>query len=164
VTRELGVRLVPAKGYNSTTRMHQIGQRLLEVNQQRKPIYIYFVGDFDPSGADIDRDLIDRIQKHAPGVAFHFTRLAIFKEDIQKFGLPSMKIKSSDPRAEQFRREHGSRTVELDALPPAELRRRIRQHIERHIDRRGWDRAVMVEEAEIRSIQEFVEKLNEARG
>jgi hypothetical protein len=46
--------------------------------------------------------------------------------------------------------------VELDALPPNELRRRIREAIEGKMDREKWQRAVEVERVELRSIVETV--------
>jgi len=46
--------------------------------------------------------------------------------------------------------------VELDALPPTELRRRIEGAVREKLDAELWDRAVMVEQAELMSIREIV--------
>jgi len=62
----------------------------------------------------------------------------------------------TDSRAKSFLSKYSNACVELDALPPTELRRRIRKAIEQLIDKTLWDRAVMVENAELASIQEAV--------
>jgi len=49
--------------------------------------------------------------------------------------------------------------VELDALPVAELRRRVRDAIRGLIDFDCWNRQMMVERAELSSIAEFADKV-----
>jgi hypothetical protein len=123
------------------------------------PIHIFYLGDFDPSGEDIERDIHNRVQK-ASGGDFVITRLAIFPEDIKRFHLPPQKIKSTDSRAAGFRRRHGkkARTVELDALPVDELRSRVREDIEGLIDFDLWNRQVRIQEVELKRISEVVEQ------
>jgi hypothetical protein len=90
------------------------------------------------------------------GSKFQLKRLAIHKSDIRKFNLPPQRVKDTDSRAPKFREKYGTDTVELDALPPTELRRRIREAIEGKMDRQQWERAIAVESVEIRSIIETV--------
>ncbi|MGC2764947.1 MAG: hypothetical protein WB607_05540 [Candidatus Acidiferrum sp.] len=59
------------------------------------------------------------------GMYFRMERLAIHPEDIRTFRLPPLKVKSTDSRAAGFKKKYGKQCVELDALPVAELRRRI---------------------------------------
>jgi hypothetical protein len=92
-------------------------------------------------------------------------RLAIFKSDIKMFRLPPLQIKDSDSRAHDFQRQHGTKCVELDALPPDELRRRLRVAIEDLIDVDLWNRAIAVEKIELASIRATADmwpKLGEA--
>ena len=159
VTDDLGIVVRVGRGFLSTTKAHEIAEHFGSVRSSDldKPINIFYLGDHDPSGRDIERDLKERIRGYMAS-GFDLTRLAIHKADIRKFHLPPLKIKSSDSRSESFRKRHGEQCVELDALPPTELRRRIRDAVEHCIDSELWDRAVAVENAELSSIESFADQ------
>jgi hypothetical protein len=57
-------------------------------------------------------------------------------------------VKDKDPRAGKFKRKHGDKAVELDALPPTVLRSRLLEAIEGVIDHEAWHRAKLVEKAQ----------------
>jgi hypothetical protein len=141
VTDELGVTVRVGRGFLSTTKAHDIADLLGGI---RKPKTIFYLGDHDPSGR------------------FVIQRLAIHAEDIAKFKLPPLRVKTkrdgdyADSRAEEFIAEYGSECVELDALPASELRQRIRKAVEAIIDKTAWDRAILAESAELASIEDFI--------
>jgi hypothetical protein len=58
VTDELGVTMRVSRGFTSTTRVHEIASIFMEI---MKPIYVYYLGDHDPSGRAIELDLYERI-------------------------------------------------------------------------------------------------------
>jgi hypothetical protein len=151
ITDELGITMRVSRGFVSTTRVHEIAAEFARIS---KPVHIYYLGDHDPSGRAIELDLYERISKCM--VSFRMERLAIFAEDIRAFKLPPLRVKPSDSRTAGFRQKFGSRCVELDALPPDELRRRVREAVESHIEWEAWGRALMIEQAEQRSIESFV--------
>lgn len=178
VCDELGVTIRVGRGYWSTTAAHEIAEIFAGIT---KPITVFYCGDHDPSGQNIQSELYDRILNYGvedfptfdglsrfldrkSGTAtvkvspFYFTmkRLAINKEDITKFNLPPLVAKSSDPRTSQFVREHGNQCVELDALPPVELRRRIEEAVRLHIDDKLWKVAEETEKKENARIQDAV--------
>jgi hypothetical protein len=157
ITQEFGIMLRACRGFSSTGMESQVGN-LFEGTA--KPITIYYAGDHDPSGHDIERDIHRRAQA-ASGKEFEMIRLAIHPEDIKKFNLPPQKIKKSDSRAAGFERRFGSKasTVELDALPVEELRRRVRKGIDALIDSELWNRQVAVQRVELRCIAEFVDRV-----
>jgi hypothetical protein len=183
LTNELGVRTRPGKGFQSTTKAHEIAELFSQVT---KPIFVYYLGDHDPSGRSAEDELGERVHQHlfnlllneeiehndldedgwprrirraGTGTYASLERLAIHPEDIRAFRLPPLKVKSTDSRAPAFQRKYGSRCVELDALPVVELRKRIRAAIEQHIDWSAWNRAIAAEKAETRSILDFAERL-----
>jgi hypothetical protein len=149
-TDALGVTIRVGRGFLSTTKAYEIAQRFSTID---KPITVFYLGDHDPSGQDIERDLYDRIRLYSSG-DFDLQRLAIHKADIRLFNLPPLRIKDGDVRAPKFRFQHGDECVELDALPPDELRRRIREAVEHLMDAELWDRAIAVEKVELASIQD----------
>jgi hypothetical protein len=153
----------------STTRAHEIAEILYSIP---KPKTIFYLGDHDPSGRCIEEEAAQRVQKHidnlwidsqrefATAVPHHIflkvERLAIHPEDITDFNLPPLRVKPTDTRASAFLAEYNNECVELDALPPTELRRRIREAVESNLDMDKWNRAVEVERVELQNIMETV--------
>jgi len=152
VTKELGVTIRVGRGFLSTTKSHQIAQCFAKIN---KPITVFYLGDHDPPGRDIESDVRSRVQRYGSG-PFKMERLAIFASDIKRFNLPPLLVKESDSRAARFLERYSNNCVELDALPPDELRRRIRESVTGLLDLELWNRAVAVEEVERNSILETV--------
>jgi hypothetical protein len=154
ITNKWGVTTRVCHGFGSCGQESEIGQFFEDIE---KPITVFFLGDHDPSGRVIEED-IHRRAEQASGVEFQMRRLAIHPSDIEKFNLPPQAIKSTDTRAAGFRIRYGynAPTVELDALPVAELRRRIDEAIHYLIDDDTWNRQVQVQEVELASISEIV--------
>jgi len=162
VTDELGVTTRVARGFDSFSGAKDIAV-LFEEKLYKKVVHVFYLGDHDASGRDIERDLERRVREYGE-CAFTIRRLAIHKEDIERFNLPPQKIKPSDPRAARFRKMYGNKCVELDALPPDALRRRVREAIEGLIDWEVWSRAITVEEAERESITRIVTNMTMGRN
>jgi hypothetical protein len=140
----------------------------------QKPIFCYYLGDFDPSGFDLERDVREKLARYCTGkklfVANHvvdggwletadhrfivFNRLGVLEPDL----LP-LDVKDTDTRADKFRDVHGDRCAELDAIPSTELRRRVSDAIESHIDirREEWERLQAVENSEKETLGKFIE-------
>lgn len=149
-TNGLGVTIRVGRGFLSTTKAHDIAEHFQGID---KPITVFYLGDHDPSGQEIERDLYERILAYGSGY-FDLQRLAIHKTDISMFNLPPLRIKDGDARAAKFRTQHGEDCVELDALPPAELRQRITEAVEDLQDSELWQRAIAVEKVELASIRD----------
>jgi hypothetical protein len=146
-TDELGVRIRVGRGFLSTTKAHEIAEHFEDID---KPITVFYLGDHDPSGRSIETDLAERIRGY--GASFTIRRLAIFAADITKFKLPPLRVKLTDSRATDFLRRYSNRCVELDALPPTELRMRIQVAVNGLLDEDLWKRAIAVEKVELNSI------------
>jgi len=151
LTNKLGVIVRVSRGFLSTTKAHDLAE---VIKSSEKPMTLFYLGDHDPSGRQIEADMAERIRGY--GSKFTITRLAIHAADIAKFKLPPLRVKESDSRAAGFLRRYANKSVELDALPPTELRRRIEGAVREKLDAELWDRAVMVEQAELMSIREIV--------
>lgn len=78
VTREFDVRLSPIRGYISLTFAHEIAStwRLIE-----KPIHAFYLGDYDPSGFDLERDLREKLTRYSERDDVTFTRLGVNAAD-----------------------------------------------------------------------------------
>lgn len=162
VTDELGVTVRVGRGFNSTTRAREIAAVLADTT---KPKVILYCGDHDPSGRNAEEEGLSRVLAHYRCITGNsqardvdLRRLAIHKEDIKKFNLPPLRVKDTDSRTPGFVRKYGHDCVELDALPPNELRGRIRVNITGLLDRVAWDRAIACEKVELASIVDTVGK------
>jgi hypothetical protein len=151
LTNELGVTVRVGRGFMSTTKTHDIAEYFRAVE---KPVTVLYLGDHDPSGRSIEQDVSNRVRQH--GGEFKIRRIAILAADIKKFNLPPLRVKDSDSRTKGFLSRYSNACVELDALPPTELRRRIRKEVEALQDKRSWERSVAIEEAELDSIERVV--------
>lgn len=101
-------------------------------------------GDWDPSGVDISRAAECGIREFAPKAEIAFERIAVTPQQIDEFGLPTRPTKKTDSRSKNFTGE----SVEVDAIPPAELRGLVRDRIEKHVDRRALAKTRQIEAAE----------------
>lgn len=141
ITAEWDVPLMVTRGYPSITYLYEAAEAIRE---RGKPTYLYYFGDRDPSGVDIPRNVEDRIREFAPDIPIHFECVAVTEEQIQTLNLPTRPTKSSDSRAKNFEGE----SVEVDAIPPRQLRQLVRNCIEAHVDLAEFERIKRVEEQE----------------
>lgn len=107
-----------------------------------KPLVIYYLGDFDPSGWDIPRMIEERLYEF--GCDFQLKRLAVLPEQIEQWQLPTRPTKRTDTRAARF----GQVSVELDAVPPPTLRELVDDAISQHVDGHKLDVLKRYEEEE----------------
>lgn len=70
------------------------------------------------------------------------------REQIERWSLPTRPTKSTDTRASRFRRLHGTDSVELDAIPPDQLRQLVKNAIDSHMEPWRLEQFQMVEREE----------------
>lgn len=126
-----------ARGFASLTALHDLAER-----SRWRPVLVLYVGDHDPSGLEMDRDLQGRIA--ALGGRAVIRRVALTREQVEAHDLPPQPTKATDSRARGY--HHGG-SWELDALPPAVLADLVRDAIRENLpedfhDRREADRAI----------------------
>lgn len=143
------VPLMVTRGYPSLSFLHSAAEA---ISQQDKPAYLYYLGDWDPSGLDIPKKVEAGIREYAPLVDLHFERIAVTHEQIESFNLPTRPTKQSDSRARRFKGE----SVEVDAIPPARLRELVRRCIKQHVDTDAFTAMQVAEESERDVLAEFI--------
>ena len=114
--------LYPARGYPSKTFLYACAE---DINLADKPTFIYYFGDHDPSGLNIEETIEAGLRRYAPDALIHFERLAVTAVQIERMELPTRPTKATDTRAVGF--VGGS--VEVEAIPPDELRAMCREAI-----------------------------------
>jgi hypothetical protein len=130
VTARYDVELGIARGYSSETFTHSIAETINDNDRVGKTTFVYQLGDHDPSGVDAWRSFQERVRGFVPHADVEFERLAVNPEQIALYGLPTRPTKTTDSRAKRF--VGGS--VEVDAIPPTELRSIVEAAIVEHID------------------------------
>lgn len=123
VANRWGVGYLAARGYASLTALSDAADRWHEAGLDGRDVVIVYVGDHDPSGLDMDRDLQSRFNRLTDdGYLAGFVdlrRVALTREQIEEHELPPQPTKRGDSRARGWSHE-GS--WELDALPADVLR------------------------------------------
>lgn len=118
VCDKLDVAYFACRGYVSQSEMWRAANRLRHYELTQQPI-IFHLGDHDPSGMDMSRDIQDRL--HLFGARANFERLALNMDQVEQYNPPPNPAKFSDSRCEEYVREYGNESWELDALEPAVL-------------------------------------------
>lgn len=95
---------------------------------QNKDCYLIHLGDHDPSGIDMTRDISDRLELFGANV--EVLRIALNFDQIEEFAPPPNPAKVTDSRAGAYIKAYGKSSWELDALEPHILTGLISEQIE----------------------------------
>ncbi len=161
VCRELRVAWFACKGYVSQSAMWDAGANRLRAycNNGQTPIIIH-LGDHDPSGIDMSRDIDDRLNMFA-GRAIRVRRIALTMAQIDEYKPPPNPAKVTDSRFAGYLEKHGEESWELDALDPETLAQLIREAIEPEVDRELWARRVETELAQRRLLADIAKRMDD---
>ena len=152
VCTELDVNFFSCRGYVSQSEMWGAAERLKRRQKDGKEIVILHLGDHDPSGKDMSRDIVERLQLfEVSQVEFH--RLALNYEQIEKYNPPPNPTKLSDSRAQGYIQEYGYSCWELDALEPKIIRSLIEENVKKYRDEKIYKLTRDREEREIMQLQ-----------
>lgn len=165
ICNEYGIPHFSCRGYTSASEMWVAAQRHLSYIEAGQRVLILHLGDHDPSGIDMTRDIEERlytfiltdfwrahradipddgtsIASHMDasvgGEAFDVRRIALNWEQVQQHQPPPNPAKLTDSRAKDYISEWGSESWELDALDPATLADLIRTEVENEIRHDQW--------------------------
>ncbi|WP_291053640.1 hypothetical protein [Herbiconiux sp.] len=127
------------RGYVSQSELYAAAQRHLELEQSetesglRPQVIVIHLGDHDPSGIDMTRDMQDRLRLF--GASTEVVRIALNRDQIDQYNPPPNPAKITDSRARGYIAEHGRSSWELDALEPQVLNDLIGNTIQDYLDR-----------------------------
>jgi hypothetical protein len=150
VTADFDVPLMVTRGFSSETFVYEAAQT---IKRQGKPAYIYYFGDYDPSGIAARDDVRRKLELH--GARVHFAAVAVLPWQVSHWNLPTRPTKKTDSRAKDWRGD----SVELDAIPADTLRRLVADVIERHINDRQLAETLRAEELERESLEAVIANL-----
>lgn len=151
------------RGYVSQSEMWEAGRRFGRYFAAGQNVVVLHLGDHDPSGIDMTRDIRDRIgnfvetdwlyeqmtetsaypsaireaiQAHLGTSANPLTinRIALNMDQVEQYDPPPNPAKVTDSRSGPYIAQYGDESWELDALDPATLASLITEHIEALVD------------------------------
>jgi len=127
--RNMGVPWFACRGYVSQSEMWSAFQRIeqrvqclgSDPSDPTKAVILY-LGDHDPSGLDMTRDVQERLDLFNGGsVDLQVQRIALTWDQIQQYQPPPNPAKLTDSRASGYVQACGGESWELDALSPSVL-------------------------------------------
>ena len=169
LARDFHVPLMVNKGYSSASAMFESAERIARACTPRcplpsqngkldmKPVTIFYLGDHDPSGEDMVRDIEARLREFGCHTLL-VEKIALTMDQVREYDPPPNPAKISDPRAKAYIEKFGDSSWEVDALPPDVLAQLIRSAFEKIIDKSALDEIKKDEEADKQWLKDKLKK------
>lgn len=165
VTQEYHVQLVVNKGYTSSSAAYRAYQRILQHHFDTGGITtILYLGDHDPSGLDMIRDIRGRLtfmleKGEASLIGDDVLRvipIGLSMSQIKQYNLPPNPTKLTDSRAEGYIKLYGKTCWEVDALRPQVLTQIVEDNITDQIDTNLYEDVLEQEKTGIEELRTFI--------
>lgn len=140
VCRGLDIRFTANKGYSSSSAMYEAAKRIARAFQDHKEVHLFYLGDHDPSGIDMTRDIQERLKLFTyDRIQIKTIRLALNYDQVEQWQPPENPAKETDSRYAVYVEEFGESSWELDAVEPATLASLVEDAVKELIDQDIWD-------------------------
>lgn len=155
------------RGYTSQSEIWGAAQRLGKHIKAGKNVVVIHLGDHDPSGIDMTRDIEQRLAMFiaqdvlaAPaglhpeeyldelGERLTIERIALNIDQVRAYDPPPNPAKLTDSRARGYISNFGRSSWELDALEPSVLAGLVKRAVRQYRDDDLWDERVALENSE----------------
>ena len=125
------------RGYTSQSELWSAAMRHRRHERAGQEVVVIHLGDHDPSGVDMTRDIRDRLALF--GASTQVERIALNMDQVRQYNPPPNPAKLTDSRATGYIAQHGGSSWELDALNPETLDTLIQDAVRAHRDQGLWD-------------------------
>ena len=160
VTKQYHIRLMINRGYSSLSAMYDARNRFKSYADAGYRTVIIYLGDHDPSGLDMIRDVRERLAEL--GLAsIEVIPIALTMDQINQYNPPPDPAKITDPRAAWYIQEYGNHSWEVDALPPNVLTDLLTNTIQGLIDMDIFNEIMVQETADKDELARLIEDFNE---
>ncbi len=156
IANDFHISLLVNRGYSSQSAMYEASKRFLRAAEAGKKLRLFYLGDHDPSGEDMVRDIRDRLEMF--GVPdLKVVKVALTMDQIKQHNPPPNPAKITDARAKGYIEKYGEFSWEVDALPPEVLDQIIRAELNRAVDHEAM-RAIKAQEKQDKKLIEAAMK------
>ena len=157
--RPLDVPFFSCRGYTSQSEMWAAAQRFIRRDDREQRIIIH-LGDHDPSGIDMTRDIQERLEMFGADVMVK--RVALTMEQIDFYTPPPNPAKLTDSRCWGYIQKFGNESWELDALEPKVITDLITEQVTMYRDDTLYQQVCDQERREKRDLQLLCDNYSEA--
>lgn len=174
VCRALDVPFTANKGYTSSSAAYEASKRFVDKYRDGKSLHVIYLGDHDPSGIDMTRDVLDRLDlfikttvdypDFRPGLdspILEVHRIALNMDQVRSLNPPENPAKLTDSRASSYIERFGHSSWELDAIEPRRLAQLVTDAVGNIMDRDKFEAARQKMESERAKLLKFAKTLKE---
>lgn len=159
VCRKLDIRFTANKGYSSSSAMYAAAKRIAQAARDGKEVHLFYLGDHDPSGIDMTRDIQERLALFTyDRIDIETKRLALNFDQVEQWQPPENPAKESDSRYQIYLEQFGESSWELDAVEPATLASLVEEHVKELIDDLAWNEVDTRQEAMRSELEQFADE------
>jgi hypothetical protein len=158
--RETRTPYFSCRGYVSQSEMYDAAKRFQRRRRSGHTPIVIHLGDHDPSGIDMTRDIRDRLTLMSWGDV-EVRRIALNMDQIRQYGPPPNPAKLTDSRGTAYVDLYGTDSWELDALEPRVLTDLIQHELGSVIDHDLMAEKVAHEDTQVARLQEIAERWTE---
>lgn len=156
IARDYHITLMVNRGYSSQSAMYESAERFLNDSNDRA-LHLLYVGDMDPSGEDMVRDVEDRLAMF--GAEVNVQKVALTIDQVRTYKPPPNPAKMTDVRAPAYVAKYGNNSWEVDALPPNVLNRIVRDALDELVDQDLMEEVKEKEEEDKKRLRNAVKRL-----
>ena len=148
------------KGYSSTSSIYERAKYLQSQRDvEKKNVHVIYLGDHDPSGIDMSRDIEERLTLFSDGYV-NVHRVALNIDQIRRLKLEENDVKIKDSRSEEYVEKFGPHCWELDAIEPNTLAMIVEHQIRSLINKSQWDKDLTDQESDQEELQNIIDKIS----
>lgn len=160
VCTDLDVGFTSNRGYCSSSTLYEAGKRLAGYADDGRELVVFYLGDHDPSGIDMTRDVQERLELFAEATV-DVRRIALNYDQIARLHPPENPAKETDSRYADYVARWGESSWELDAIEPRTLAALVTAAVESVRDEDLWTAAVARERQMRAELSDFARKYKE---
>ena len=166
ICQELDINCFSCRGFTSQSAVWRASNRFTEKlnGHGREKVIVLYLGDHDPSGLDMDRDLQERFWLFEDPELTNrvkLRRIALSMDQIHEYNPPPNPTKLTDSRAKSYIAEHGDSSWELDALNPTVIRDLIKETVGEYRNELLYESFVMKENKERALLSDIAKKITD---
>jgi len=148
------------RGYSSATAIYDASKRFLNASNEGKECILSYLGDHDPFGLDMIRDIQTRLDEFCFPDLVKVIHVALTMDQVRKYNPPPNPAKLTDSRAKDYIAQFGRISWEVDALPPDVTIDLVNSKIKEYVDEEKMNMVIKQEIEDMKKLEDFAKELD----